>query len=105
MCGAPDHRPTLSAAAQDLALAQNAIGCTLVVSKQFLKIGAITQIKYVLSKLCQLPQYSYGSLDRLVPESVLILWQPILNLFKKCFLNTQYRHPVPCPIGVTLVVV
>ena len=56
--------------------------------KQFSRTCAIIQIKYVLPKLCHLPQYSYGSRDpttlgtrlRLVPGfrdpgSVLILGQ------------------------------
>ena len=37
--------------------------CQLGVWKQFSRTCAIIQIKYVLPKLCHLPQYSYGSRD------------------------------------------
>ena len=38
-------------------------GCQSGVWKQFSRTCAIIQIKYVLPKLCHLPQYSYGSRD------------------------------------------
>ena len=38
-------------------------GCQQGVWKQFSRTCAIIQIKYVLPKLCHLPQYSYGSRD------------------------------------------
>ena len=97
VCRAPDERSLLSAATHHLPLTQTA---SKGVSKQFSRTCAIIQIKYVLPKLCHLPQYSHD--PGIPPPGYLTsphtrvygpgihthtgagdtVWQLILNLYK-----------------------
>ena len=63
MRSASSHRSPLSCANHHLSLTENGINGVSMYQYNFSRICAITQIKYVLVKLCQLPQHSYGSRD------------------------------------------
>ena len=66
---------TFSCNSHCLPLTRNAI---TGVSEYFSRICAIIQIKYVLQKLCHLPQYSYGSRD---PTTELLLFDQFVYIY------------------------